>query len=344
MALQIKKARRAKIKLKMAIEGPSGSGKTYSALLIARGLVPGGRVLVVDTENGSASLYSHLYEYFTVDVAPPFSPEKYVEAIRLAVSEKFDVLIIDSASHEWSGKGGLLDAHDNMPGNTWTNWAKVNPRHDAFVAAILQSPIHVISCLRTKEKHVQEEVNGKQVIKKLGAEAIQRDGLNYEFSTVLTMDVSHQAMSTKDRTGLFTQNWFTPDEETGRRIARYLDEGAEAADGISQPAAPAQAGDGFRAHEPANAVKPAEVAQIWEAYHEILGNEQHAKNAIYKVTNGRGSKEITPGDVIALLADIGRRREETNATSLRETPGFGEAEGAHEPANAAAVAEAAQGF
>lgn len=293
--MQIKKAERRKIKLKMAIEGPSGSGKTYSSLLIARGLAPGGRVLVIDSENGSASLYSHMYEYYTIDIDPPFTPEKYIQAIGLATRENFDVLIIDSASHEWNGKGGVLDIHAAIPGNSYVAWNKVTPRHQAFIDAILQTPIHVIACLRSKEKYALEENDkGKMEPRKLGAEAIQRDGLNYEFSTVLTMDISHQAMSTKDRTGLFNEQWFRPSEETGKRIAEYLNGGAD----MPVLKSPAKA-------------RPEDLNEIYRAYVEICGERNHALNAIAMLTQGRARSELTEDDVITLLEDIERRKKES---------------------------------
>jgi hypothetical protein len=340
MAFQIKKAERTKVKLKLAIEGPSGSGKTYSSLLIAGGLVPGGRVLVADTENGSASLFSDLFKFYTIDFDPPYTPERYCEVIRMAVADKFDVLIIDSGSHEWSGKGGCLEIHDKMPGNTWTNWAKVTPRHDAFVAEMLQAPIHTIMTLRSKEKYVQEEVNGKQKIRKMGAEAVQRDGLSYEFSVVLTMDISHQATSTKDRTGLFpVEEWFTPSKETGRQIAKWLETGTDV-----PPPEPAAAPAGFAAPDtpgkgqaettPPNAPEaPQEGTKapqggidpqsrkkdIYNGYLEVCGHPEHAKNAIYKITNGRGSKDWTELDLYNLEGDLKRRRgEEKKAAAERE--------------------------
>jgi hypothetical protein len=305
MALRIKKAQRMKVKLKMGIEGPSGSGKTYSALMIAKGLVPGGRVLVIDTENASASLYSHLYEYFTIEIAPPFRPEKFVEAIGMGVSEAFDVIIIDSASHEWNGKGGCLEIHDSMPGNPWTNWAKVNPRHQAFVDAMLQSSVHVIACLRSKEKYAQEEEGGKQKVKKLGAEAVQRDGLNYEFSTVLTMDISHQAMSTKDRTGLFNDQWFTPTEETGRRIAEYLDSGADAP--VIAPAP-----DSPRPQPQGNPIAEA-AKEIYKRYLSLFdGNSGHAVNAMKKAAGKEATRDFTMDDIEALRLDLEFRENGTS--------------------------------
>ncbi len=298
MAALFTKAQRKKVKIKMGVEGPSGSGKTYSALLIARGLVPGGKVAVIDTENDSASLYSHLYGYDTCSLAAPFTPEKYIEAINAAVSAGYDVLIIDSVSHEWAGKGGLLEDHGRMPGNSWTNWSKITPRHDAFVQAMLQSQIHIIATLRSKEKYAQEDgKDGKAKIRKMGAEAVQRDGLNYEFSTVLTMDISHQANSTKDRTGLFGEEWFTPGEDTGRAIAEWLESGAEVPVRQAQETAP------IPQEKPRRAV-------IWEAYlAHHNGDTNAAKEAVLAITGGRGSKEWTDADLDALDENLGKLKE-----------------------------------
>ena len=109
MAIEFKKAHRSKAKLRLAIAGPSGAGKTYSALLIASGIVPLEKVAVIDTESGSADLYEDLGGYSTVTINPPYSPQKYIEAIRAAEAAGFELIIIDSLSHAWSGEGGLLD-------------------------------------------------------------------------------------------------------------------------------------------------------------------------------------------------------------------------------------------
>jgi hypothetical protein len=143
MNLQVASRKRAKIK--MALQGPSGSGKTMSALLIAYGLVNNwSKIAVIDTENHSAELYAHLGPYNVVNIGAPFSPEKYIAAIQLCEQCDMQAIIIDSISHEWEGTGGILDIHGNMTGNSFTNWSKVTPRHNAFIQAILQSTSHLI--------------------------------------------------------------------------------------------------------------------------------------------------------------------------------------------------------
>lgn len=225
MELQI--ARRKQAKIKMALNGPSGSGKTMSALLIAFGLCGDwNKIAVIDTENYSASLYAHLGEFKVINVTSPFSPEKYVEAIRLCEKAGVEVIIIDSISHEWEGSGGILDVHGNMQGNSFTNWAKITPRHNAFIQALLQSSAHIIGTIRSKQEYVLSERNGRQVPEKVGMKGISRDGTDYEFTIVLDINIKHFAIASKDRTGLFMDKpEFKINTSTGETILAWCNEG-----------------------------------------------------------------------------------------------------------------------
>jgi hypothetical protein len=202
MNLQIAKRKQAKIK--MALQGPSGSGKTMGALLIGYGLCGNwGKIAVIDTENYSASLYAHLGSYTVVNITAPYSPEKYIEAIKLCEEAGMDVIIVDSISHEWEGSGGILEVHGNMLGNSFTNWSKLTPRHNALVQTILQSKAHIVATIRSKQEYVLSERNGKQVPEKVGMKGVTRDGMDYEFTLVFDIDIKHNAIASKDRTGLF---------------------------------------------------------------------------------------------------------------------------------------------
>jgi type II secretory pathway predicted ATPase ExeA len=59
--MNLKLAQRSESRMRVALCGPSGSGKTYSALELAFGLTRNNYIAIVDTESGSASLYSHLW-------------------------------------------------------------------------------------------------------------------------------------------------------------------------------------------------------------------------------------------------------------------------------------------
>lgn len=225
------KATKKQAKLRLAISGPSGSGKTMGALQVASGL--GGKLALVDTEHGSASLYSGRFDFDVLELAPPFAPERFIEAIHGAAAAGYTALIIDSVSHEWDGAGGILDIHDKVTraaksGNSYTAWAEVTPRHNALLNAILRAPIHIICTLRSKTEYVLQDVGGKSVPRKLGMAPIQRAGFEYEFTTVLDLSIdNHLATATKDRTSLF--DGATPEplsRATGEKLLAWLNDGA----------------------------------------------------------------------------------------------------------------------
>ena len=220
--MELKKAMRKQAKIKLALQGPSGSGKTYSALLLAAGMTDWSKIAVIDTENHSADLYAHLGDYSVLQLSKPFSPERYIEAIQTCEDAKMEVIIIDSVSHEWEGSGGILDLHGNMPGNSFTNWAKMTPRHNAFVQKILESPCHIISTIRTKQDYILSEKNGKMVPEKVGLKGITRDGMDYEFTIVFDLDIKHNAAASKDRTGLWANKPpFVISPKHGERILNW---------------------------------------------------------------------------------------------------------------------------
>ena len=221
--MKLTTAQRNQAVIKMALQGPSGSGKTYSSLLIASGLCNDWtKVAIIDTEYHSAHLYSSLGTYNVLSLGEPFSPERYIEAIELCESAGMKVIIIDSISHEWEGSGGILDIHGSMAGNSFANWAKLTPRHNAFVQKILQSPCHIIATIRSKQDYVLSEKNGKYVPEKIGLKGITRDGMDYEFSLVLDLDIKHMATASKDRTGLFMDKYpVVPSGLTGERIRTW---------------------------------------------------------------------------------------------------------------------------
>ena len=202
--MKLHKAEKRQARIKMALQGPSGSGKTYSSLLLAYGLSGSWNdIAIIDTENYSAHLYSNLGDYNVLTLPAPFTPERYIQAIEECEKAGAKVIIIDSISHEWEGQGGILEVHSSMAGNSFTNWNKLTPRHNAFVQRILQSPSHIIATIRTKQDYVLSEKNGKYVPEKVGLKGVTRDGLDYEFTLVFDLDIKHYASVSKDRTGVF---------------------------------------------------------------------------------------------------------------------------------------------
>lgn len=238
--IEFKKAKRSKAKLRLAISGASGAGKTYSALLIASGIVPMSKVAVIDTESGSADLYADLGDYSTVTINPPYSPKKYIEAIHTAENAGFELIIIDSLSHAWSGEGGLLDqqgkaTESKYRGNGWAAWREITPLYNQLIETILHSPLHIIATMRSKTEYMQIEVNGKKQIQKVGMAPIQRDGIEYEFTTVFDLSQNHTATVSKDRTNMFDGQYFTPSAECGKALLHWLTVGEPPALTASQP-------------------------------------------------------------------------------------------------------------
>lgn len=228
--MQLQTANRKQAKIKMGIQGVSGGGKTLGALLIAFGITNDwNKIAVIDSENRSSHLYAHLGQYKVLNLEPPFTPERYVQAIDTCEKAGMEVIILDSISHEWEGKGGILDIHSNMVGNSFTNWAKLTPRHNAFVEKMLQCSCHVIATVRSKQDYVLNERNGKQIPEKVGLKGVTREGMDYEFTLMLEVDIKHNAIATKDRTGIFVgKPEFRITMETGKIISNWCNEGMTA--------------------------------------------------------------------------------------------------------------------
>lgn len=222
--MKLQTATRKRAKIKMALQGPSGSGKTFSSLQIAYGLCSDwSKVAVIDTENGSANLYAHIGEYSIIELSVPHSPERYIQAIETCEKAGMEVIILDSVTHEWEF---LLEYHASLPGNSFTNWYKVTPRHNAFVQKILSSSCHIICTVRTKTDYVMNEKNGKMVPEKVGLKSVQREGLDYEMTLVFDLDIKNNALASKDRTGLFygkTEQKLST--QTGKQIADWCNSG-----------------------------------------------------------------------------------------------------------------------
>ncbi|ANF49950.1 AAA family ATPase [Chryseobacterium glaciei] len=227
--MQLKQSQRQQVKLRLGLSGASGFGKTKSALLLAYGMTQDwNKIAVIDTENSSASLYSDLGNYNVLDLKAPYSPERYIQAIELCEKSEIEVIIIDSASHEWNGTGGCLDIHEKL-GGRFQDWANVTPRHQAFINKILQSTCHVITTTRRKMDYSLDiGSNGKTQVVKHGTKEITRDGFEYELTINFELvNENHLAKASKDRTGLFMNKpEFVITSATGQLILEWCNSGA----------------------------------------------------------------------------------------------------------------------
>ena len=287
-----RKAERRKAKLRLAITGSAGSGKTYGALLVAQGL--GGRIAMIDTENGSGDLYSAICDYDILNIDAPFDPRKYIQAIHEAENECYEVLIIDSLSHCWISEGGLLDMKEALTAsgkyNSFSAWSKVTPLQNKLIEAMLTSKCHIIATMRSKTDYMQV-VNdkGRTEIRKVGLAPVQRDGMDYEFSIVFDLNGEHTVTVSKDRTSLFDGQSFKLSREIGSTLLEWLNSGKDIPD-------------------------PRELNELKQSiYREYLsmfkGNKHEVQSRILEITEGRGSKDWSMSDIEALQAEISKRQE-----------------------------------
>ena len=300
-----RKAERRKAKLRLAITGPAGSGKTYGALTLAQGL--GGRIAMIDTENGSGDLYADLCDYDVETLAAPYSVQKYLAAIHEAEQEGYDVLIIDSLSHAWAGEGGLLDVHgqltgESKSGNSYVAWRKITPMHNKLIETMLASSCHIIATMRSKTDYAQfQNDRGRTEIRKVGLAPVQRDGMDYEFTVVFDLGMEHTVTVSKDRTRLFDHQVFTITQDTGRILKNWLESGAEVVP---------------TAQDIRNTIN-----RLYRGYMELFEQDSAAAQAAMQaVTEGRASREWTQNDMKKLTEDLAIRTQKKGVMDGMSVP------------------------
>ena len=228
MAFQ--KAVKTNAKLRLALTGGAGSGKTFTALTLAKNL--GTKIAVIDTEHGSASKYADIFDFDVLELAPPYHPQRFCDAIIDASEDGYDVIIIDSISHAWAGTGGVLELVENaaelsQSKNSYAAWKNITPVQNQLVETILAAPIHVICTMRAKQEYVivEKEKNGRkiQAPEKIGLAPIQRAEFEYEFDVVLMLDQNNIASVMKTRCpelqGAIIQK---PDDELAKILKNWL--------------------------------------------------------------------------------------------------------------------------
>lgn len=232
------KARKSQAKARVALIGPTGAGKTYTALVMATGMAKemgkDGSVVVIDTEHNSAAKYSDMFDFMVPsENLPDHSPASYVKAIEACEKAGFAVIVIDSLSHAWVGKGGALEMKDRFAAqskaaNSFQAWSKVTPEHNALMEKLISSPAHIIATMRSKMSYVQDQDDrGRTRIRKLGMAPVQRDGVEYEFDLIGDISREHTMTIDKTRWSEIDQFHGVVDEEFGRKLVRWLSDGVE---------------------------------------------------------------------------------------------------------------------
>lgn len=258
--LEFVRATKKSARGRVGLLGPSGSGKTFSALKIATMMADeiekrtGKRpsIRMIDSERGSGAKYSgqevdlkegkFVFDHLELE---EFAPQTYIEAMQVAADAGAtgDILIIDSLSHAWMGKGGALEQKESAAkrskGNDWAAWREITPLHNALVDAMLQHPHHVIATMRVKTEWVVEEKDGKKTPRKIGMQPQQRDGMEYEFDVVGEIDLEHDWAISKTRCPTLDQKVLKkPGSNFAQPFVAWLSDGAvEPAPKAASPAA-----------------------------------------------------------------------------------------------------------
>lgn len=233
--MAFKKAVRQKVYVKVLITGPAGSGKSQSATEMATGLFRkcgGTGIAYIGTEGDRDLLYAqkksahgdYYFEYDLCQLQDPFTTDKYILAINEAIDAGYKVCIIDGLSAEWKW---LNDTHDKMPGNSFTNWGKLKPKHRQLLDCILSAPMHIICCARGKDEWILEDKNGKSVPKKVGLGSQTDKDISYEVMLSLQLEQdSHLAHSDKDNTGLWPETRFSViNAKDGEALYEWCEQG-----------------------------------------------------------------------------------------------------------------------
>lgn len=212
------KAIREKVYAKVLITGPSGCGKSMGAEEMATGMYRkcgGAGIAYIGTEGDRDKLYAqgkskhgdYTFEYDLLQLTDPFTTDKYIAAINEAIEAGYKVCIIDGLSAEWKW---LNDTHDKMPGNSFTNWGKLKPKHRELIDKILAAPMHIICCARGKDEWLLEDRNGKSIPKKVGMGSQTDKDISYEMMLSLQVEQdTHLAHADKDNTGLWPETRYS---------------------------------------------------------------------------------------------------------------------------------------
>lgn len=242
--IQIREAERAGARLFIALAGVSGSGKTFTALQLAYGLANGNakKVGLLDTENRRGSLYAdaiknkdgQVQKFLIGDLYPPFSPQRYVDAILEFQKAGVEVLVIDSGSHEWEGEGGCEDiAHAGSPKNP--RWNDAKREHKRFMNTALQADMHIILCLRAREKVKLVKRDGKTEYEPQGVLPITEKNVMFECTASMMLwdgGKSRDVMKCPEdlaaifgKAGGISQGYLTP--KHGLALRKWVEGGAK---------------------------------------------------------------------------------------------------------------------
>lgn len=247
--MEITIAKREKIKIPILVTGASGSGKTASSLIMAKGIIEKmfpklseedqwKKIAVIDTEHERAKYYAdtelagvHIGEFYHANFEPPYNDKALMQGVNELKKMGIEVIILDSLSHLWSGKGGIQDIVDDIQRKNskaqMTAWNKVKPNINNMLHTLTANSIYIISTARSKTGYDMEKNDkGKVVPVKVGLQPEIRSGWEYEFAINFNINQDHTAEAVKDNTNMF--DGVEPiTKETGYKIYEWSSEGVD---------------------------------------------------------------------------------------------------------------------
>ncbi len=187
--INIEPASRAGMRFLISLYGLSETGKTYSAIRLAAGMEPDpAKRMLLDTEGGQrgrAYVDAVPGGYLYASLSPPFTPERYIEALDDIEAAGINVLVIDSISHAWFAEGGILDMVESASEkNDMAKWAKPKRRLGKMTRRLLSSDMHIILCSRAKQPLIEEVVDGRKKLTPGPVVPVQEKSLRYDMTVM----------------------------------------------------------------------------------------------------------------------------------------------------------------
>jgi AAA domain-containing protein len=342
MTFTFRPAIRENVALLIGLAGASGSGKTYTAMRLARGIAGDAPFCVIDTEAGRAKHYADIFQFDHGDLTPPFTPGRYADAIAAADAAKYPVIVVDSASHEHAGQGGILDMQEaemkHMAGDDWkrreavkmASWVKPKGEHRKMVSRLLQVRAHLILCFRAEEKieMVRGADNKMEVRKKQTATGldgwvpIAEKTLPYELTASFLLLPARPGVPLPIKLQEQHRALFPLDEpiteESGRRLAEWARGGASAVPvppGLAQGPAPAKGAPSSPRAESTAATAAPDLDAERKAWLEKVVNAENAMNmksadrlALWRKHAGDAKEQnVDPSQLEAMFNDLNNR-------------------------------------
>lgn len=301
----------------ISLYGLSETGKTLSALKLAAGIQPDPkRRMLLDTEGGQRGrAYADHIDggYMYGRLTPPFTPERYIEALDEIEAAGITVLTIDSVSHAWFAEGGILDMVENATEkNDMAKWAKPKRRLGKMTRRMLSSDMHIILCSRAKQPLIEEEVNGRKKLVPGPVVPVQEKTLRFDMTIMAHMlgdgrfDISAPAGKCPGALrGIFSASSLM-NEEMGRQLIAWL--GAESAKSPELRALETEANDAAE-----------RGTEAMRAYWGRLSKEQRGQLAA-KVANYQSIAKAADAEAEKLAAEEKERQANGAAADQLDDP------------------------